>query len=348
MENRDARSLPAPAQEALRRRAVHAVLVLGKKKSEVAKLLGVTSQAVRNWLKAHKARGDSALAAQKRGRRVGEKTSISAEQAKVIAELVRDRCPDQLKLPFYLWTREAVAKLIEDRFGIVISLTTAGRYLAAWGFTPQKPARRAYQQDPEAVERWLKEEYPAIQAQAKREGAQIQWLDESGMRSDHTAGRSYSPRGKTPVVKVTGKRFGCSMISAITNQGKLAFMIYRERFTSQVLIKFLRRLLRQNKGKVFLILDSHPVHRSKVVKRWVEDRADRLKIFYLPGYSPELNPDELVNQDVKSNAVGRKRARDVKELMENVRSFLRRKQRRPDLVRRYFLAPHVAYAAQTV
>ena len=327
---------------------MHAVLVLGKKKSEVAKLFGVTSQAVRNWLKTHASGGDSALAAQKRGRREGEKAALTEEQAKVIADLVRDRNPDQLKLPFYLWTREAVAQLIETRFGVQVSVKTAGRYLEKWGFTPQKPARRAYQQDPEAVARWLKEEYPAIQARAKKESAQIHWGDESGMRSDHTAGRSYSPRGKTPVVRVTGKRFSCNMISSVSNLGKLAFMIYRERFTSQVLIKFLRRLLRQSKGKVFLVLDNHPVHRSKVVKQWVEKRADRLSIFYLPGYSPELNPDELVNQDVKSNAVGRKRARDVKELMENVRAFLRRKQRRPDLVQRYFLAPQVAYAAQTI
>ncbi len=348
MVHRDARSLPQAAQEELRRRAVHAVVKLGKKTSEVAKLLGVTSQAVRNWLRAHEAGGDSALAAKKRGRRVGEKTLLAEQQAKVVADLVRDRNPDQLKLPFYLWTREAVARLILQRFGVQVSVKTAGRYLAKWGFTPQKPARRAYQQDPEAVKRWHVVEYPAIQARAKKEGAQIQWGDETGMRSDHTAGRSFSPRGKTPVVRVTGKRFSCNMISSITNQGTLAFMIYRERFTSQVFIKFLRRLMRQNKGKVFLIVDSHPVHRSKVVKAWVEKHSTRLEMFFLPGYSPELNPDELVNQDVKSNAVGRKRAVNVKELMDNVRAFLRRKQRRPELVRRYFLAPQVAYAAQTV
>lgn len=346
MTHRDARSLPAAAQEELRRRAVHAVRELGKKKSEVAKLLGVTPQAVRNWLKTHSSGGDSALAAQRRGRRVGG-TRLSEEQGKVIADLVRDRSPDQLKLPFYLWTREAVAKLIQTRFGVQVSIKTAGRYLAKWGFTPQKPTRRAYQQDREAVERWLKEEYPSIQALATKEGAQIHWGDESGMRSDHTAGRSYAPRGKTPVVRVTGKRFSCNMISSVTNQGKLAFMIYRERFTSQVFIKFLRRLLRQSKGKLFLIIDNHPVHRSKVVKQWVEKRKDRLSVFYLPSYSPELNPDELVNQDVKSNAVGRKRALDVKSLMANVRAFLRSKQRRPDLVRRYFHGRHVTYAAQT-
>lgn len=345
MDNRDARSLPPAAQEEKRRIAVHAILNRGMSNSEAADLVGVTPQAVRNWLKAHAKGGGSALAARKRGRRQGEKRSLAPEQAAVISELVRDHCPDQLKLPFYLWTRAAVAKLIEERFGIVISEKTAGRYLKEWGFTAQKPARRAYQQDPEAVERWLKEEYPAIQAEARREGAQIQWLDESGMRSDHTVGTSFSPRGKTPVVKVTGKRFGCSMISAITNLGKLAFMIYRERFTSQVLIKFLRRLLRQNPGKVYLILDNHPVHRSKAVKQWVEERSERLKIFYLPGYSPELNPDELVNQDVKSNAVGRNRVRDVKQLMANVRAFLKGRKRRPDLVRRYFLGQHVTYAA---
>jgi transposase len=345
MENRDARSLPPAAQEEKRRIAVHAVRSLGMSNAQAAELVGVTAQAVRNWLKAHARGGVSALAAQKRGRRQGEKRSLSQEQAAVITELVRDHCPDQLKLPFYLWTRAAVAKLIEERFGIVISEKTAGRYLKEWGFTPQKPARRAYQQDPEAVERWLKEEYPAIQAAAKRDGAQIQWLDESGMRSDHTVGTSFSPRGKTPVVKVTGKRFGCSMISAITNQGKLAFMIYRERFTSQVLIKFMRRLLRQNAGKIFLILDNHPVHRSNAVKEWVEGRPERLKTFFLPGYSPELNPDELVNQDVKSNAVGRKRVHDVKQLIANLRGFLKARKRQPDLVRRYFLGQHVAYAA---
>jgi transposase len=345
METRDARSLPAAAQEEKRRIAVNAVLKHGMSNAQAAELVAVTPQAVRNWLKVHAKGGASALTARKRGRRQGEQKRLSPEQATAIADLVRDRCPDQLKLPFYLWTRAAVARLIAEHFGILISEKTAGRYLKEWGFTAQKPARRAYQQDPEAVERWIKEEYPAIQVQAKREGAQIQWLDESGMRSDHTVGTSFSPRGKTPVVKVTGKRFGCSMISAITNQGKLAFMIYRERFTSQMLIKFLRRLLRQNAGKVFLILDNHPVHRSKLVKQWVEERSERLKIFYLPGYSPELNPDELVNQDVKSNAVGRNRVRDVKQLVANVRAFLKDRKRRPDLVRRYFLGQHVGYAA---
>lgn len=345
MENTDARSLPPAAQEEKRRTAVHAVLTLGMSNSQAAKLVRVTPQAVRNWLKAHEEGGAAALAVRKRGRRHGEKRSLSTEQAEAIAELVRDRCPDQLKLPFYLWTRAAVAKLIEERYGIIVSEKTAGRYLKEWGFTPQKPARRAYQQDPEAVKHWLKEEYPGIQAQAKREKAQIHWLDESGMRSDHTVGTSFSPRGKTPVVKVTGKRFGCSMISAISNHGKLAFMIYRERFTSQLLIKFMRRLLRQTEGKLFLILDRHPVHRSKAVEEWVEARSDRLKIFYLPGYSPELNPDELVNQDVKSNAVGRNRVHNVKQLVANVRAFLKARKRRPDLVQRYFLGTHVKYAA---
>lgn len=345
MESRDARSLPSAAQEEKRRIAVHAVLNRGMSKTWAADLVGVTPQAVRNWLKAHAKGGMSALAARKRGRRQGEKRSLSAEQASAVADLVRDHCPDQLKLPFYLWTRAAVAKLIEERFGIAISEKTAGRYLKEWGFTAQKPARRAYQQDQEAVERWLKEEYPAIQAEAKREKAQIHWLDESGMRSDHTVGTSFSPRGKTPVVKVTGKRFGCSMISAITNQGKLAFMIYHERFTSQMLIKFMRRLLRQNTEKIFLILDNHSVHRSKAVKAWVEARSERLKVYYLPGYSPELNPDELVNQDVKSNAVGRNRVHNVKQLIANVRTFLKGRKRRPDLVQRYFLGQHVVYAA---
>jgi transposase len=344
MPKRDARSLSGVAQEELRKRAVHLVVELKKTRTEAARLLDVTRKAVGNWVKAHRERGEDALAAKRRGRPPGG-TKLSAEQAKEVAALVRDRNPDQLKLPFYLWTREAVAKLIKSHFGVKVSVRTAGRYLAQWGFTPQKPARRAYEQNPEAVRRWLEEEYPAIQARAKAEGAHIFWGDESGLRSDHTAGRSFAPRGKTPVVRTTGSRFGCNMISALSNRGKLYFMVFRENFNTEVFLRFLERILMQQPGMIYLIVDGHGVHRSKATAQWVEDHKDRIRLFRLPTYSPELNPDELVNQDVKTNAVGRKRARTLPELMSNVRRFLRGRQNSQRLVRRYFKGRHVAYAA---
>lgn len=342
MKTRDARSLPAIAQEDIRRKVVKAVLD-GKKQVEMAKLFGVTRQAVGKWVKAYREGGEKALKAKRRGRRKGG--LLLPWQAAQISKAVVHRCPDQLKLPFCLWTREAVAQLIEQRFGVRLSIWTVGRYLARWGFTPQKPVRRAFEKNPKEVRRWLEEEYPQIQKQAKREKAEIYWGDEMGLRSDHAVGRSYGRRGQTPVIPGTGKRFGCNMISAITNRGRLNFMVFKKRFRSDVFLEFLRRLVRQSKRKVFLIVDGHPVHRSRNIKIWVEKNSHHIHLFFLPSYSPDLNPDELLNQDVKSNAVGRKRARNQQELTINVRSYLRSRQRQPYIVRQYFQEPHVQYAA---
>jgi transposase len=244
-----------------------------------------------------------------------------------------------------LWTREAVGLLIRQRFGEEVSVWTVGRYLAKWGFTPQKPVRRAYERDPEKVSRWMKDEYPRIRRAAKSANATIFWGDETGLRSDHAFGRTYAKRGQTPIVAGTGQRFGCNMISAITNKGHLAFMVYKSKFNSGVLIDFLRRLVKQRKERIFLILDGHPTHKASRVRAWVKKNRDAIRLFYLPGYSPELNPDELLNQDVKANALGRKRAKDLPELLMNVRSFLRSKQKRPAAVRNYFKEKHVRYAA---
>jgi transposase len=343
METQDARRLSPEAQEDLRRRVVHAVVDQGMRQSEAVRTFGVGRTSLHNWLKAHRANGASALRSKPRGRpRVSR---LKGHQAATAVRLITDRCPDQLKMPFALWTREAVQQLLAERFDLDISVWTVGRYLKRWGLTPQKPLRRAYERNPEAVDRWVKQEYPAIVARAKRENALIHWCDEMGLRSDHQAGRSYGRHGETPVIPGTGQRFGCNMISTITNRGELSFMIFKERFTAPVMLKFLRRLIQQSRQKVFLILDGHPVHRSKRVARWLEEHEARIRIFFLPGYSPELNPDELLNQDVKSNALGRQRPRYQGEMMHLVRTYLWSTQRRPDIVRNYFREKHVAYAA---
>jgi len=342
METKDARSLPAIAQQDLRNRAVKAVLD-GRKQVEVAEVFGVTRQAIWKWLQSYREDGAKALKAKRQGRPKGG--SLLPWQSAQIAKAVIGHCPDQLKLPFYLWTREAVAQLIERRFGIRLSVWTVGRYLARWGFTPQKPLRRAFEKNPKAVRRWLDEDYPSIRTQAKQENGVIYWGDEMGLRSDHAVGRSYGRRGQTPVIPGTGVRFGCNMISAITNKGRLHFMVFKERFKSEVFQEFLRRIVRQSTRKVFLIVDAHPVHRSGKVKRWLKRHETHIQLFFLPGYSPELNPDEMLNQDVKSNAVGRKRARTQSDLIATVRSFLWSRQRRPNVVKKYFLEKNVRYAA---
>lgn len=343
MKTQDARRLSPEAQEDLRRRVVHAVVKRGMRQVDAVGTFGVSRTSVYNWLNAHREGGSRALASKPRGR--PRRSRLAGHQAATTVRIIADHCPDQLKLPFALWTREAVQQLLADRFDVQVSVWTVGRYLARWGLTPQKPLRRAYEQNPAAVKRWLDRTYPAIVRRAKREHAEIHWADEMGIRSDHQAGRSYGRKGRTPVIPGTGQRFHCNMISTVTNRGRLSFMVFKRRFTSPVMIAFLRRLVKQSDRKVFLIVDGHPVHRSAKVKAWIDKHHRRIALFFLPGYSPELNPDEYLNQDVKTNAAGRERPRDQAELMGNVRSYLRSTQRQPDVVKRFFEAEEVAYAA---
>jgi transposase len=344
VRSRDARRLPQAAQEELRRRAV-ALVGEGHSQTQVATLLDVSRQSVSEWVRAYRLGGEQALTAGRRGRRPGEQTALAPWQQAQIAKAIREKNPDQLKLPGFLWTRALVCELIERRFGIRMAEKTAGRYLRAWGFSPQKPARRALEQNPEAVARWLEERYPELERRAHRERALILWADEMGLRSDHSAGRSWSPVGQTPLVQGSGQRFGANVISVISNKGRLQFRVFKERFTAAVFIDFLTRLVRQADGqKLILILDGHPVHRAQKARAWVAAHAEQIELQFLPGYSPELNPTELLNQDVKTNALGRRRPRSQDELIGDTRSYLRSTQRRPQLVARYFDGEHVSYA----
>lgn len=333
------------AQDEIRLRVVRAIVEQGLSQAEARRLFGVGKTSIWRWLAAYERGGWAALGSRKRGRRRGG-GRLKGHMAATTVRLITDRQPDQLKLPFALWTRDAVRELIADRWGIELSLSTVGRYLRRWGFTPQKPMRRAFERDPVAVKRWLDEEYPAIHARAKRENAEIHWGDEMGLRSDHQTGTTYGRRGRTPVVPATGQRFRCNVISSITNEGRLAFMVFERRFRTDVFLEFLGRLRRQANRKVFLVVDRHPVHKARKVQRWLAAHADEVELFLLPGYSPELNPDELLNQDVKSNAQGRQRPRDKEEMLGNVRSYLRSTQRYPAVVRAFFDHESVIYAKE--
>ena len=343
MRSQDARSLNPEAQEALRRKAVQATLG-GKTRVECADLFGVRRQTVDKWVNQYLGHGEQALQAKPKGR--PEKSTLGPKQLKIVLKAIEDKCPDQLKLPFYLWTREAVQRFVARGFGVHRSLWTIGRWLAKWGFTPQKPRRRAFEQKAKEVRQWLRKEYPRLVARAKREKAIIYWGDEMGLRSDHAAGRSYSRRGHTPVIPGTGQRFRCNMISAVSNRGELYFMIFKTSFNTPVMIKFLERLvLHGGKRKVYFIIDRHPVHTSVIVTGFFEHHADRIERVYLPSYSPELNPDEFLNQDVKTNSVGRKRPHTQKDMISSVRRYLYSRQRQPRIVQNYFRADSVRYAA---
>jgi len=318
----------------------------GMSHREVAKIFGVKRAVVSKWMRRWRDGGWEGLKEQRRGRRPGEQESLKPWQQGVIVQLIKEKNPDQLQLPGFLWTRDGVLELIDQKFGIRLAVTTVGRYLRSWGFTPQVPARRALERDPEAVKDWLEVRYPKIRAKAKRAGGILLWQDETGFRSECSHGRSWSPKGKTPIKEVTGQRFGVNMISAIGNDGSLRFELFEGKFNQFVFIDFLERLIKHHDDrKVFLIVDGHPSHRSKLVMQWVAEHAKQIELHFLPGYSPELNPVELLNHDVKANAVGRKRPRNLAEMIDSVTDYLHRRQREAHIVKRFFTAPAAAYAA---
>lgn len=269
------------------------------------------------------------------------------EQELAIQRWICDKTPDQYKLTFALWTRQAVQELITIRLKVRMPIRTVGEYLNRWGFTPQKPLKRAYEQRPAAVRQWLDTDYPAIAARAKQEQAEIHWGDETGMRNDSQQGRSYALRGHTPVIRLSAQRASMNMISTVTNQGKVRFMIYSDTMTAQRLLQFFNQLIKAATKKIFLILDNLRVHHAKLVKEWLATKrhAQNIEVFFLPAYSPEMNPDEYLNGDLKAGVHAKPPVRDTATLKKNVRAHMRMLQHSPARVSKYFKHPKIAYAA---
>jgi len=345
MQLGDARKLSQDAQEALRKRAIRLVNVNHKPVREVADILGVARWTVYKWLTAVSLHGEQAIVKKRRGPKKGDRAALSTAQCKIIQRFITDRCPDQLKMPFVLWTREAVQHLIHHCFGVKLHIATVGKYLKRWGYTAQRPLRRSYAQNPEKITRWLKEEYPVIASRAKAENAEIHWGDESGIRSDCQVSTSYAPKGKTPVLKQPGRRFAVNMISTITNRGALRFMVYDGSFNISVFLKFLRRLIQKQDRKIFLILDNLKVHHGKKVQAWIAKHKDKIELFFLPPYAPEYNPDEYLNNAVKGRTHRKKMSKNQEELARHIRSVLAKLQKEPKTIRNLFQAPAVLYAA---
>jgi transposase len=343
MDTLDARSLAPEAQQALRERVIAALEHEGLSRAEAARVFGVHRSTVSGWWNTYRRHGADALRARRRGPKA--RPLLRPEQHQRLGHVLTTATPDRVGLGEALWTREAVADWAARELGVRRSRWVWGRWLKAQGFTPQKPARRAYEQDRAAVERWLAEQYPRVAREAAAEGAEIHWLDEAGLRSDCQAGRGYAPRGRTPVQPVPGKRFGVNYIATVSALGVLRFMVFTGRFTAAVLLVFLARLLASRPGKVYVILDGHPSHRARKVAEWAAARAARIRLVYLPPYSPELNPAEYLNNDVKANAQRYGRARDRDDRGAKARAYLRGTQRMPSVVQNYFLARHVKYAA---
>jgi transposase len=313
---------------------------------EVASETELSIPTVRAAHQAYLSGGWSAVNVRPRGRPNGSGRRLISEEEELIRRLICDKTPDQLRLDFALWNRQAVLQLIEDRLGVRLPIRTVGDYLKRWGFTPQKPIKRAYEQSPAAVRRWLDENYPAIAERARQEGAEIHWGDETGLRSDDVRGRGYAPKGQTPVVTVQRCREGLSMISTVTNQGKVRWRVFEGAVNAAILIDFMKRLVKDARGqKVFLILDNLKVHHAKPVKAWLADHEEQIEVFYLPSYSPELNPDEMLNADLKDAVTRKAPARKKGQLKRATIGHMRKLQKSPERVRKYFQHHPVRYAA---
>jgi len=312
---------------------------------EIAPLVGAHRNTVGQWIHLWEEGGDKALKPALPGRPIGSGRRLSPIQEREIQQLMQDRCPDQLKLNFALWTREAVRQAVMKRYGISLPIRTVGWYLRRWNFTPQKPVRRAYERNPEAVQKWMEREYPRLRVEARRQRAEIHWGDEMGLRSDDVNGRGFAPRGNTPTRRVKGTPEKVNMISSVTNQGLVRFMFYRETLNAQILIRFLKRLLRSVRRKIMLILDNLRVHDATVVRAWVAQHVKHLELHYLPSYCPDLNPDEYLYSDLKGHLRNQPESRRKGELANSALRAMRAIQKRPSRVKNYFKAKSIQYAA---
>ena len=338
--SRDGRALSHATLAEIRQRAVERVVRDGESPELVIKALGFHRSVIYEWLGRFREGGMAALEAQPVP---GRPSKLGPKEMQRLVRTITSKNPLQLRFPFALWTRAMIQELIWREFGVSLSESAVGRMLRRLGLSPQRPLFRAYQQDPAAVQRWREEEYPAIQKLAKREGAVIYFGDEAGIRSDHHSGTSWAPRGETPVVRTTGSRFGMNLISAVSAKGQLRFMVTPQRMTATVFLDFLRRLIHNQDRPVFLIVDNHPTHKARMVKDFIEQTNGQLRLFYLPPYSPELNPDGWVWRHVKNHRVGRHVVTDPAQFQSLVLSSLRRLQKLPDTIRRFFYAPDLRY-----
>src|SRR5882724_3535393 len=342
MRKDDARRLDHATLEAMRERAVRSVQE-GESPELVARVIGVNRSAVYGWLAQYRRGGWGALKAKPL---FGRPPKLDGNKLKWIYDTVTQKNPLQLKFAFALWTREMVATLIKDRFNISLSLVSVGRLLAQLGITCQKPLHRALERDEALVQQWLKQEFPRIKALAQREKAEIFFGDAAHMRSDHHAGRSWGQKGETPVVEATGARHGMSLISAITSRGQMRFMIKdRGGVNADVFIEFLKRLITGAKRAIFLIVDRGPAHIAKKTKAFVGSLNGRLRLFYLPPYSPDRNPDELVWKHLKADTVGRMAITDKADFHTKVRASMRQLQKDPEKIRSFYQKPSLKYAA---
>ena len=348
----DLRKLTLDQKVILRKTVVNAIASRKMRQIDAVNNFGLTKKTVHLWLKEYRELGKDSFSLKKPGRPASTIAKLDSRQVARIVKIITDNNPQQIKFPFALWDRKAVQALISHKFNISLSLPTIGRYLKQWGFTPQRPLARAYQRNPEAVSKFLNEEFPSLKNRAKKDNGEIHFLDEMGLQNNnHHYIRGYSKKGQTPVITKSGSRLSINMISTVANNGKMRFMTYNGSMNQDRFILFLKQLIKcnfayqhSNHKKIFLIADNLKVHKGNKVKKFIDKNKDKIEIFFLPAYSPELNPDELLNHDVKANALKNTITRTQDQLKSNLKSYLFKLQKSPQKIRNYFKKEYVRYA----
>ena len=336
----DGRTIDHKALEEMRKIAVRRVKEYHESPSEVIKAYGFCRTTIYKWLARAEEGGMDNLAAKPIP---GRPQELTHEQCEKVRVWINGKDPRQYGFDFGLWTRQLIVDLVREKFGQVISVWTAGRVLERLGITPQKPLRRAYERDANRIEDFKSVEYPEIKKRAKKEGADIFFLDEAGVRNDDPLGRTWAPRGKKPVVKTSGRRQSINALSAVNENGAFWYRTYKETLNADRMIEFLGDFLKGRKRPVILIVDNHPVHRSKAVAEWVKARTNRIELVFLPPYAPELNPDEMVWNYLKTNDIRKRPLRKNESLVERVQAALDQIKKTPALIKSFFQAAEVAY-----
>jgi transposase len=335
----------SPDEQYQIRKSIVRMAKQGKTNPQIAQALDVSERHVRNVKKLYAEEGIAGIKPKRRGRRNGEQRTLTPEQEREIKNVIVDNYPEQLRLPGCMWTRNNIRDLIKRKYKIAMPLSTLGYYLQRWGFSVQRPTKRARKQDAEKIDTWLNEEYPGITKRAKVEKAEIFFGDETGIQNTANYAKGYAPVGKTPVVEIESKKMKINMLSAVSKSGKLRFVLYKANMNAEKLIDFMRRLVKDTSQKVFLILDNLRVHHSKKARSWLEKHKTEIEVFYLPPYAPEYNQDEILNSDLKRDIGNRSMPHNEQELEHNVRSHMKSLQINPDKIRSFFTAEYTMYAA---
>lgn len=348
MDKIDARKLKPEGRNQLRQLVIRLRQQSGMSAEDLAKVAGVHVSTVKDWLARAKREGVGSLTEKRRGRPVGACRKLTLAQEVWLRAQIIGYTPQQMRLPFALWTRRAIRELMRTLFGLEVQERLIGKYLKRWGFSPQRPIKRALEQRPEAVARWLNETYPALAAKARAEGAAIYFGDETAVKDDANWVRGYAPKGQTPVLATPTRWVKLSMISAISPRGEVAFRIVEGSLNAERFIEFLDALIEGAPRKIILVVDNLRVHHAKVVTEWLADKTDRIELAFLPPYNPEANPDEYLNHDFKTALRLGPVSHNRDSLLEKALAFMTRLTTWPERVRAYFQHPKVRYAASAI